>query len=127
MLPQVCDLIKSLLRRPDNQPRNALLMGPWRDVSKSHAARPKDLGSALEVLCNRAGMEWAIELYSMRHRFQSDMLELGVSEHHLRYLMGHETAGFESRSIYTDHSLRGFKEAYGIAARELARRYGLAT
>jgi integrase len=125
ILPVVGDLIRGALREAHGHRGRALLMGPWGHSSRWRGATLKDIGSALKVLCLRTGMEWPLELYALRHRFRTDMLEIGIPERFLNYLMGHESEGFENRGLYTDHTLHGLREAYVRAAEELARRYGI--
>jgi integrase len=73
----------------------------------------------------RAGVPVAPDLYSLRHRFRTDMLANGMSEHHLNYLMGHESRGTESYSVYLDRMLDDLVAVYQPMARQLAIRYGL--
>ncbi len=84
-----------------------------------------DLNACISTACQRLFLDAAPDFYSLRHRFRTDMLELGVSEHYLNYLVGHEGFGNETFNGYLDRSLAGLVPAYEQAARVIAARYGI--
>ncbi len=82
------------------------------------------LDQILVEAAERAGWSAAPKFYALRRRFRSDMLELGVDEPIIDYMMGHEIIGQEPFSIYSERCLRSLEQQYQLAASELAEHYG---
>jgi site-specific recombinase XerD len=73
----------------------------------------------------KAGLGFDLDLYGLRHRFRSDLLELKVSNHLINYLMGHERPGDEAYNYYLERNLTGLVPAYEDAVRKIAAKYGV--
>jgi len=108
---------------PDSIGRHKL--GLFNDNGEFTGLTTRELNGILVKAAHVAGMEPAPDFYSLRHRFRTDMLACAMPEHILTYLMGHESRGIESRSIYLERSLDDLVPIYCQCARQLAGRYGL--
>jgi hypothetical protein len=124
LLPELVPQVKALLRNyPDLMGRYKL--GLFNDNGEFTGLTTRELNGILAKAGHVAGMDLAPDFYSLRHRFRTDMLACAMPEHILTYLMGHESRGIESRSIYLERSLDDLVPLYCQCARQLAGRYGI--
>jgi integrase len=83
------------------------------------------LNRALGSVAEKAGFPTDLDLYGLRHRFRSDMLELNMPGHLLNYLMGHERPGDEAYNYYLERNLSELGPTFEEAARKIAVKYGV--
>ena len=124
LLPELVSPVKTLLGDCPNQ-KGRHKLGLFNDKGEFIGLTTRELNGILVKAGHVAGVELAPDFYSLRHRFRTDMLACAMPEHFLTYLMGHESRGIESRSIYLERSLDDLVPLYCHSAKQLARRYGI--
>jgi len=97
---------------------NSWLIGDYRS--------PKGLNQIISLGLSRKYENAKYEFYSLRHTFRSDMLEAGLTEHVINYLMGHKRIGRETFNIYTPTLSRDqIREEYKRGVQSQFKKYGL--
>lgn len=124
LLPKTASILSVCFDIPDEKIRNdaksTRLFCLFHDDGQLTRGTSVDLDNIL-VKAGRAGLDF----YSLRHRYRTDMLALGVPERQLNHLMGHESRGVRAFSIYLDDAFATLVTNYQTAACQLAQRYGI--
>jgi integrase len=92
------------------------LVFPARGTSEK-AKSVRNLRRTFKAACERAGMEWNVALYDLRHFFASQLAKQGANEQQIGRLLCHVGQSVSSRYVHQDiEDLRHFVD-------ELADRY----
>jgi integrase len=105
--------------------RSGPFWGHYDDSGVWHPFETSDLDDILRVASQSLHLRESPDFYSLRHRFKTDFMAAGLSEHFLNYLIGHESRGTEAYNIYLDHSMTGLAAAYFDACGRVAMQYGI--
>jgi integrase len=107
------------------QRQKAHIFGFYDQTGIWKPATSNALEEILENISHVLRLPYAPAFYGLRHCFRSNMLEQGVPEHLLNYLMGHQSRGVEAFNPYLERSLSDLARVYRMAARKMEQKYAI--
>lgn len=119
--PTLCERIKRLLRAR-RQTKSTQLLWLYGKTGQQVRLSTKKVNQFFAEACKILGWE-ALDFYSLRHRFRSELVRLGIPDAIINYLMGH---GKNYIGNFSQNSLDdAVWQAYLPAAEQLIEKFGI--